>query len=50
MTDFVLDQLAESGNTVVVIELDLDVIKNAVWIIDLGSEGGDRGGGISKCG
>jgi excinuclease ABC subunit A len=42
----VLDRLVESGNTVVVIEHNLDVIKNADWIIDLGPEGGDRGGEI----
>jgi len=39
-----LNQLVESGNTVVVIEHNLDVIKTADWIIDLGPEGGDRGG------
>ncbi|MCC6140361.1 MAG: excinuclease ABC subunit UvrA [Nitrospira sp.] len=42
----VLDRLVESGNTVLVIEHNLDVIKNADWIIDLGPEGGDRGGEI----
>ena len=36
----------ESGNTVVVIEHNLDVIKTADWIIDLGPEGGDGGGAI----
>jgi excinuclease ABC subunit A len=36
----------DSGNTVVVIEHNLDVIKTADWIIDLGPEGGDRGGRI----
>ena len=41
-----LDRLVEAGNTVVVIEHNLDVIKNADWIIDLGPEGGDRGGEI----
>ena len=46
MTDYVLDRLVETGNTVVVIEHNLDVIKNADWIIDLGPEGGDRGGEI----
>ena len=40
----VLDRLVEAGNTVLVIEHNLDVIKNADWIIDLGPEGGDRGG------
>jgi excinuclease ABC subunit A len=42
----VLDRLVEAGNTVVVIEHNLDVVKNADWIIDLGPEGGDRGGEI----
>jgi excinuclease ABC subunit A len=42
----VLDRLVETGNTVVVIEHNLDIIKNADWIIDLGPEGGDRGGEI----
>jgi excinuclease ABC subunit A len=41
-----LNQLVEAGNTVVVIEHNLDVIKTADWIIDLGPEGGDRGGRI----
>jgi excinuclease ABC subunit A len=40
----VLDRLVEAGNTVVVIEHNLDVIKCADWIIDLGPEGGDSGG------
>jgi excinuclease ABC subunit A len=42
----VLNRLVEAGNTVVVIEHNLDVIKNADWIIDLGPEGGDHGGEI----
>jgi excinuclease ABC subunit A len=42
----VLDRLVEAGNTVVIIEHNLDVIKNADWVIDLGPEGGDRGGEI----
>lgn len=42
----VLIKLVEKGNTVVVIEHNLDVIKCADWIIDLGPEGGDRGGQI----
>jgi len=42
----VLNRLVEKGNTVVVIEHNLDVIKSADWIIDLGPEGGDRGGEI----
>jgi excinuclease ABC subunit A len=40
----VLARLVDTGNTVVVIEHNLDVIKTADWIIDLGPEGGDRGG------
>ncbi|MBF0283090.1 MAG: excinuclease ABC subunit UvrA [Magnetococcales bacterium] len=40
----VLGRLTESGNTVVVIEHNLDVIKTADWVLDLGPEGGDRGG------
>ena len=46
MTDYVLDRLVEAVNTVVVIEHNLDVIKNTDWIIDLGPEGGDRGSEI----
>jgi excinuclease ABC subunit A len=42
----VLDRLVEAGNTVLVIEHNLDVVKNADWVIDLGPEGGDRGGEI----
>jgi excinuclease ABC subunit A len=42
----VLNRLVDTGNTVVVIEHNLDVVKNADWIIDLGPEGGDRGGEI----
>ncbi len=42
----VLNRLVEAGNTIVVIEHNLDVIKNADWLIDLGPEGGDRGGEI----
>ncbi|PIR47368.1 excinuclease ABC subunit A [Candidatus Uhrbacteria bacterium CG10_big_fil_rev_8_21_14_0_10_50_16] len=40
----VMHRLVEKGNTVVVIEHNLDVIKTADWVIDLGPEGGDRGG------
>ncbi|NPA52292.1 MAG: excinuclease ABC subunit UvrA [Aquificae bacterium] len=46
----VLNKLVEKGNTVVVIEHNLDVIKNADWIIDLGIEGGERGGEIVAVG
>jgi excinuclease ABC subunit A len=42
----VLHKLREQGNTIVVIEHNLDVIKTADWIIDLGPEGGDGGGTI----
>jgi excinuclease ABC, A subunit len=42
----VLNQLVDAGNTVVVIEHNLDVIKTADWIVDLGPEGGDGGGRI----
>jgi excinuclease ABC subunit A len=46
----VLDRLADGGNTLVVIEHNLDVIKCADWIIDLGPEGGDGGGRIVAAG
>ena len=46
----VLQQLVERGNTVVVIEHNLDVIKTADYIIDLGPEGGDGGGEVVCCG
>jgi excinuclease ABC subunit A len=42
----VLNKLRDAGNTVLVIEHNLDVIKSADWIIDLGPEGGDAGGRI----
>ena len=42
----VLHKLTQLGNTVIVIEHNLDIIKNADWIIDLGPEGGDNGGEI----
>ena len=46
----VLNRLVDKGNTVVVIEHNLDVIKNADYIIDLGPEGGDAGGEVVACG
>ena len=46
----VLHRLRDHGNTVVVIEHNLDVIKTADWVIDLGPEGGDRGGEIVGAG
>ncbi len=46
----ILDRLVETGNTVVVIEHNLDVIKTADYIIDLGPEGGERGGRVVAAG
>jgi excinuclease ABC subunit A len=46
----VLERLVASGNTVVVIEHNLDVIKTADWVIDLGPEGGDAGGEVVVAG
>ena len=46
----VLNQLVEQGNTVAVIEHNLDVIKTADYIIDLGPEGGDEGGWVIATG
>jgi excinuclease UvrABC ATPase subunit len=42
----IMDRLVDAGNTVIVIEHNLDVIKNADWIIDLGPEGGNKGGRV----
>lgn len=46
----IIHRLADGGNTVVVIEHNLDVIKTADYIIDMGPEGGDRGGNVVACG
>jgi excinuclease ABC subunit A len=46
----ILNNLVDRGNTVVVIEHNLDVVKMADWIIDLGPEGGDRGGNLVAMG
>ncbi len=46
----VLHRLRDEGNTIVVIEHNLDVIKTADWLIDLGPEGGAGGGGIVASG
>ena len=46
----ILQRLAEGGNTVIVIEHNLDVIKTADYIIDMGPEGGDGGGTMVACG
>jgi excinuclease ABC subunit A len=46
----VLHQLRDAGNTIVVIEHNLDVIKTADWLIDMGPEGGAGGGSIVAVG
>ena len=42
----IMDRLVDTGNTVIVIEHNLDIIKNADWIIDMGPEGGNKGGRV----
>ena len=49
LTD-ILQRLTDGGNTVIVIEHNLDVIKTADYIIDMGPEGGDGGGRVVACG
>ena len=46
----VLHRLVDLGNTVVLIEHNLDVIKSADWVIDMGPEAGDEGGRVVTCG
>lgn len=46
----VLQALVDAGNTIIVIEHNLDVVKNADYIIDLGPEGGEKGGSLVACG
>ncbi|MCP4114140.1 MAG: excinuclease ABC subunit UvrA [Desulfobacteraceae bacterium] len=46
----VLKRLSDAGNTVIIIEHNLDVIKTADWVIDIGPEGGHKGGGIVATG
>lgn len=45
-----LNALIDNGHTVLIIEHNLDVIKNADWVIDLGAEGGEKGGNLVVCG
>jgi excinuclease ABC subunit A len=46
----VIHRLRDHGNTIIVIEHNLDVIKTADWIVDMGPEGGSGGGEIIACG
>ena len=42
----IMNKLVDGGNTVIVIEHNMDVVRNADWVIDLGPEGGSRGGQV----
>jgi excinuclease UvrABC ATPase subunit len=42
----IMNRLVDAGNTVIVIEHNLDVIRNADWVIDMGPEGGSKGGRV----
>ena len=46
----VLDALVEKGNSVLVVEHNVDVIRNSDWVIDLGPDGGDKGGQLVYAG
>ena len=46
----VLDRLVSAGNTVLIIEHNMDIIRNADWVVDLGPEGGDEGGMVVATG
>ena len=45
----VMQRLVDKGNSILVIEHNLDVIRCGDWVIDLGPEGGDKGGEIGDC-
>ena len=45
-----INALVDQGNTVIVIEHNMEIIKSADWVIDLGPEGGDKGGKINFAG